>query len=443
MPILLNAQIETTLPSLSRTHQATNINPAILPSYSTSIGLPVLSGFNVNFGLNGLNLNTIKNSTDTSKYFSLPMFYNNLKGENIEIDINTNFEIFHVRFKSKNWFYGISLTSHVLTNLRLSKEFVGLAANGNDFYAGKAWDVSSTKITTMAYNDLAFSMARNFNRFNFGARAKMYQGIGIVQTTDFTLKLNQPQMPTDDITVAAHGKLNTSGIRLLMDSINGRKATTSEKDDIDPSDPMATLKNLGAGLDFGLTYDVSNRLTVGASIIDFGFINWNNKVVNYDVNNTNTKFEGISREQSQTAQNQTAYFDSLVYIISPKTTSNSFTTYMPWRFYLTGNYQFNRRNKMGAVIQGRYLQGDILPAYTLSFSHKFGRSFDLSTNYSIIGNGYANWGLGFVWKMGAVQWYLVQDNILAYINPSQFQYLSFRMGLNLVFGEIRQPLKVY
>jgi hypothetical protein len=30
--------------------------------------------------------------------------------------------------------------------------------------------------------------------------------------------------------------------------------------------------NLGAGIDLGLTYDVNNRLTLGASIIDFGFI---------------------------------------------------------------------------------------------------------------------------------------------------------------------------
>ena len=441
MPILLNAQIETTLPSLSRTHQATNINPAILPSYSTSFGLPVLSGFNVNFGLNGLNLNTIKNSIDTGKYFSLPMFYNNLKGENIEIDINTNFEIFHVRFKSKNWFYGISLTSHVLTKLRLSKEFVGLAANGNDFYAGKAWDVSSTQITSLAYNDLAFSMARNFNRFNFGARAKMYQGVGIVQSTDFTLKLNQPLTPTDAITVKAEGRINTAGVQVLTDSVNGRASTESEKNTME--DPMATLKNLGAGLDFGLTYDVSNRLTVGASIIDFGFINWSNQVFNYNVNTVDVKFDGVSEEETQDGKKQSAFFDSIANRLNPTTTNDAFTTYMPWRFYLTGNYKFNKRNTMGAIIQGRYLQGEILPAYTLSFSHKFGSSFDLSTNYSIIGNSYANWGLGFVWKMGAVQWYLVQDNLLAYINPSQFQYLSFRMGLNLVFGEIKQPLKVY
>jgi hypothetical protein len=440
-PLCLQAQIETTQPALTATHQSTYINPAILPSYSTSIGIPGLSNISFNFRIDGFNLNTATNSVVDDSIFSFPKFYNNIKGENIEIDMAVNYEIFHVRFKSKKWYYGINLNTRNITNIRLSKEFVGLVANGNDFYAGSAWDVSSTSITNIAFNELGFSMARNFDRFNVGGRIKLYQGIGVAQTKDFTLKLNQPKTPTEEISVVAGGIINTASIGVLTDSINGR-ATTGEEKEINEKN-LYSMGNLGGGIDLGLTYDVNNRLTLGASIVDFGFINWTNNVYNYGINDVDVRTNGLNDKQLEDGNAQEAYFDSLFNLFQPKVSNNSFTTFMPWRFYLTANYNLNRRNTLGAIIQGRYLSGSILPAYTLSYARKFGDGFHLTANYSIIGNSYANVGLGWSLKMGAVQWYLVQDNILAYFKPDLFQNISLRLGFNLVFGEIKRPLKVY
>ena len=441
LPLCSQAQIETTLPTLSATHQSTYINPAILPDYSTSIGTPVMSGFGLNIGLNGLNVRSVTSSLDVDSFLNIPKLYNNLKGDNIEIDVAVNYEIFHVRFKSKNWYYGINLNTRNITNIRLSNELVGLAANGNDFYAGSTWDASSTAITNIAFNELGFSMARNFNRFNIGGRAKLYQGVGVAQTKDFTLKLNQPKTPTEEISVIAGGVINTASIGVLTDSVNGRASTSDEKA-IDAKN-FYSMGNLGAGIDLGLTYDVNNRLTLGASIIDFGFINWTNNVNNYSINNADVRTNGFSKEQIDNGQKLDAYLDSLFNLLKPNVSANSFTTFMPWRFYITANYKFNRRNTIGAVIQGRYLLGSILPAYTLSYARKIGDGFHLTANYSIIGNSYTNIGLGWSLKMGSIQWYLIQDNVLAYLKPDQFQFMSLRLGFNLVFGEIRRPLKVY
>jgi hypothetical protein len=440
-PFGLFAQIETTLPALKYTHQATYINPAILPSYSTTVGTPVLSNFGVNFLMNGFNARTVINSIVEDSMLSIPKFYDNMKGNKMEFDVAVNYEIFHVRFKGKKWYYGINLNTRSITNVRLSNEFIGLAAYGNDHYAGSSWDVSSTAVTNISFNELGFSMTRNYDRFNVGGRVKLYQGIGVAQTKDFKLKLNQPKTPTEEIGVIAGGVINTSSLMLLTDSINGRKATDDEQS-IDIKN-LYSLGNLGAGIDLGLTYDVNNRLSVGASIVDFGFINWTNNVYNYSINDVDVRTNGLNKEQLENGQKQDEYFDSLFNQLKPSVTNKSFTTFMPWRFYLTANYNLNKRNTIGAIIQGRYLLGTILPAYTLSYARKFGDGFHLTANYSIIGNSYANVGLGWSLKMGPVQWYLVQDNVLAYFKPDQFQVLSFRMGFNLVFNEIKRPLKVY
>jgi hypothetical protein len=46
-----------------------------------------------------------------------------------------------------------------------------------------------------------------------------------------------------------------------------------------------------------------------------------------------------------------------------------------------------------------------------------------------------NVGIGTAVKMGAFQFYIIQDDILLYFKPATSQSFYFRMGLNLVWSE--------
>lgn len=441
LPIGLLAQTETTLPALSRTHQASYINPAILPAYSTSFGTPVISGLGVNLQFQGLTARNVLQSMDTG-YISIPKLYNKINQDRLDIDLSANYEIFHYRFRSKNWYYGINLNTRTLSNIALAKEWVGLVANGNDYYAGKTIDFSSTAFSIMSFNELGFSMARNLNRFNIGFRAKIYQGLAMAQTNNIKLNIQQPESPAGEVRATLGGEFRTSGIPVLLtDSIDGHKKTGDE--DEFSTDALTSLKNFGSGIDLGVTYDVNNRLTVGASLIDFGFINWTNQTFTYEIKDANVSFDGMNDDQIRNDSTLNDEFDSIGRLLTPRSSSDGFTTFLPWRYFLSANYKLNQRNTIGAVIQGRYVLGKIRQAYTLSYSRKFGDNFDLTANYSIIGKNYTNLGLGWAVKWGVVQWYMVHDNILAYIQPSTASVVSVRMGINFVWGEIRRPLKVY
>lgn len=440
LPFVLLAQSETTLPALQRTHQASYINPAILPAYSTSFGTPVLSGIGLNLQFQGLTARNVVQSMDTG-YLSIPKLFGKINENQLSINLAFNYEIFHYRFRSKNWYYGVNLNVRSVNNIALAKDMIGLVANGNDYYAGRNIDFSSTNVSSMTFNELGFSMARNLNRFNIGFRAKLYQGVSMIQTDDLTLKIQQPESPTGEVKATLSGIVRTSGAPLLTDSINGRKRTKDEEDI--NSDGLSSLKNLGTGIDLGFTYDVNNRLTVGASLIDFGFIKWTNQTYTYEVKNGNISFDGLNDDQIRDDSTLTDELDSLTQLITPTSGSKGFTTFLPWRYFISANYKLNQRNTLGAIIQGRYVLGKIQQAYTLSYSRKFGDNFDLTANYSIIGKSYSNIGLGWAVKWGVVQWYMVHDNILAYIQPSTANVVSVRMGINFVWGEIRRPLKVY
>lgn len=437
IPLVMLAQSETTLPELTRLHQASYINPAILPSYSTSIGTPVLSGVGVALHLNGINASTVISSMDTG-YINTKRLYSKLNDKNIDISSCVNYEIFHFRFKSKNWYYGIHLNNRVINEMGISKEFIGFAANGNDFFAGKTFDPSSTKITILAFNELGFSMARNFNRLNVGYRAKLLQGIGAAQLTDFQLKWQQPQTSTGEIIITSSGTLNTASAPFLSDTLNGKKHTS----DFNQKN-LYSFKNLGMGIDLGATYDISNKFTVGASLVDFGWIKWNNETYNYSSNNTTIKFSGMDQNTATTDSLTSPYFDSIVKLVLPSNSDKSFTTFLPWRMFLTMSYKINQKSRATFMFQTRYINSAIIPAYTLAYTRKLGKNFDFTTNYSIIGKSYANVGLGFAAKTGAFQWYVVQDNLMAYFKPSTAQVVTLRLGVNLVWGEIKRPLKVY
>lgn len=440
LPVVLYAQLETTLPAMSRLHQASYYNPAILPEYSYSLSTPVFPGLNIGLGLEGISGSTVLKNIDNDGLIDLRAVHNDIKGDHIAINVFTNTELFHLRFKSNNWYYGINLNTRSITNLSLSKDFLGLVINGNQYFAGRTADLSSTRINVVGFSELGFSMARSYKRWNMGGRVKFLHGSSAVSTSGSSITLYTPAETTGEVGLSMNGTINTSGVPILMDSVNNEKVSDDEKD-FDAAD-MYSFKNLGASLDLGCTYDVNNFLTVGAAVSDLGFIRWTNKTVNYNQNDLKINYGGLPYESVDDDSLATAYGDSLLKLLEGSVSRNSFTTWLPTRFMLSGTYRLNNRNSIGAMVQGYYYWKHFVGAYTVSYTRKT-RLLDFTANYSIVGRNFANIGLGLAAKAGVAQFYLVQDNILGYFIPQQTQLIHLRLGVNFVWGEIKRPLKVY
>lgn len=425
-PIVAIAQFETTLPTLDRLHQSSYTNPAILPSYAASIGLPVLSGMGFNGDIKGISTSVVVNSIDTANRLDLNKFYNNISNNNIGFGMGVNLEVLHVRFKVKKWFYGINLSTKVSNEIGLSKEFLGLAIQGTDYFAGRTMDASSTRIAFMAYNELGFSAAHKFNQITLGGRVKYLQGLATAQLNDFTFKWEQPSSPTGDIIVTTRGTLNTASLPYLLDSLNGK----SHKSEIEASS-FTGFSNTGWGLDLGAFYDLNKDLKVGASVIDWGWISWNNQTYNYTSNENSVVYSGVNLDQMDNDSLRQEYLDSLVNATLPVASDKSFETALPLKVFLTASYKIHKKIRVGAMYQGHRVQNEFRNAYTLSLTTQLGNGFDVTTNYSNIAGTFNTFGLGIVGKAGPIQTYLIVDNII----PSYSHLVSFRFGMNVVWGE--------
>jgi hypothetical protein len=75
-------------------------------------------------------------------------------------------------------------------------------------------------------------------------------------------------------------------------------------------------------------------------------------------------------------------------------------------------------------------------ALTTFYKRNFSKALQMKATYTVDSYSFTNVGLGFSTQLGAVNFYALADNLLAYTDVSKAKSLSFQLGLNIVFKEL-------
>lgn len=435
----LFAQIEPTVPAFKSLHQSTYFNPAFTTEHKFSMGFPGLAGINLDMSLNGINAKNVTQSIDTAGFLNLNQLQNKMGSEGIGIGLNTQIELLHFRFKIKDYTFALHAASRVTSQINIAKDFLGFAINGNAFFAGRTADFSSTAINAIAFNEYGLGVNKRFGKLTLGARFKLLQGMYVASTEQQSLSFVVPGNSIGEIAVRLRGKIRTSGISLLTDSINGEIA--SDEDKTMTEDAYASFANVGYAFDFGGTYQLNKKLTVGAAILDLGGINWNNQTYTYTLKDVVVGYGGFNYEQLNDGEAMSNYQDSLAQLFKANVSDESFRTTLPLRYNATLNYALNDNNQLLLIYQGFNYAKTNVNAVTFGFTKKFFRFLDVNVNYTL-NDTYANsLGLGWVMKLGPLQWYFIQDNFSGLLDPSGAQRVGLRTGFNFVFGKVKSKSK--
>jgi hypothetical protein len=431
------AQPDFTLPSLRRTYQSTYVNPAFMPKYKYSIGLPVVSNFYINQTRRGFTLKDVTESITDSGIVDLNTFYNKIEGDAIAVSTTVNTDIFHLSFPIGKFQIGFNSTLKAQTNQAISKDFIGFMTSGNSYFKGQTLDFKAFEISSFNYLENGLSVARKFGKLSLGVRVKYLQGIAVVQTQDLRFGIYTPESPLDPLVVKSGGTINTAGLPLFTDSVEGMESSESTSlKDFDAA-YLYSASNRGFAFDFGFTYEVLPFLTVHGSVVDLGGITWRGTPYNYKLQNSDVQFDGLNDAQLKSGEAQQAFTDSLLDVLGkPTVSTNSFTTKLNARYTAGADINVTKRDVVGFLFQGQQTINAFLPAYTFSYTHRFGRGWEISSNYSIYNKQYANIGVGTAMKFGPVQWYIMTDDIMLFISPDTRNNLYFRTGINLVFGDV-------
>jgi hypothetical protein len=435
-----SAQSEMTLPMMEHVYQASYYNAAAISDHKFSLGLPVLSSINFSVINTGFAFNDITTSVDGKQKWNVNYLRNNLKQNNF-LHFGFRTDLLHLRIKWRNAFVfadaGINTEMYFNYDQNLTRfiTFDWTEPNGD----GRVFNFNNVGGRLLSYSHYSIGMARTYDKFDFGVRVKLLDGIaaGVLDIDNLSIGFNPN---TYDISVTNSATVYSSGFNTIQKK---------------PSSVISQrFKNIGFATDLAFTYKITPKFKVNIAANNLGFINWKNDIsVETLSNDPSTRpFRGIDllgRYVSGDVSTNIGLQDSLVNYLSPKSDSTnkvkSFRTNLIPNFYLTVSYTVLPNLLLSGAVRMDYYQ-------TARFAYMIGAQLKLGKFISLTGSGNyqfdrLNFGAGFVLKPGPFQIYLVSDNLFtplykvgsAYA-PLDARALTIRTGMNIVLGKIR-PLR--
>lgn len=437
------------------------INPALRPSNSIYIGLPVVSGINLNVNNNFVNFSDIiikgqpKDSLISFLHpdYNADNFLSKIKDHNF-LTPEIMIQILGIGFSVGNDSYVfLDINDRIGGNMVLPGDLFRLALKGNKDFAGSKIDFSSLRGDIKYYREFGAGFSRNFTeRLRIGIKGKLLFGIaGIsIDNRSLGITVNEDYSHTFDADLA----VNISGpVNVYMDSKNNIDRVDFNDNILNTSagikDFFSGKKNMGLGLDIGATYDLTDRIVLSASVTDLGYIRWKKDVTNLKAKN-HFEFSGLNMldvvNGSKTIDEVGSdMLDSLKNAFVVSSSKVPFTTYLPFGISLAGSYNVTKKFSVGLLSYSRIIGKQIREALTLSANLNLGNAFSTSLSYTAENHRYDNLGAGVAFRAGILQFYLLSDRIPVVWNriknensnviiPANWNTFNLRLGMNVVFG---------
>lgn len=261
------------------------LNPAFM-NESNYINMPLFMLGNFNMGLKGnigvndflykYNQNGYKLTTFMNPMVNGQEFLGNLHNKNL-LNVGLSMPIIAFGFHSWGGFntFGLNLRSN--TSVNLPYGLFNFMKTGMDNAAGNHYSVEDLTVRTNNYVEVAFGHAREIleDRLTAGAKVKFLIGGG---NANAYIKKMDITMGQDEWIIDAQGTAEGS--------VKGGYFTSKDPEEQGKPGEIDGFKVDGAGVaGYGLAFDLGavykmddylEGLTISASLLDLGFIRWNN-----------------------------------------------------------------------------------------------------------------------------------------------------------------------
>ena len=204
-------------------------------------------------------------------------FMKNIKTNN-PLNVNLDLNLFALGFRAKNTYHTLdfSFKGNLTTSLP-GDTFRFIKVGRSD--GNPVFDFSSLYTNATIYSQLAYGFSIKIKDFmSFGLRAKFLMGHQTIQSKFDSFKLTlQPEKWAFSLSG------NMYATPLGGDFSNGTGSAISS---------MLSTANLGGAIDFGVSFDITKNITISASVLDLGFISWND-TNNLSINSIDWKYNSF------------------------------------------------------------------------------------------------------------------------------------------------------
>lgn len=424
----LVAQQDFTLINMQEIPQSSYSNPSNRFNGSFYIGLPAISSNYFSFTNSRFAYSDAVIKSGNSLNFDLDQVIEEA-GENNYLSFNTKTDLFSfgISLNEKTQLM-VNVTENANLRLNYTNDFMRFVYRGNASFEDNTANLEGIGINAIHYREYAVGVSHQLNeQLRLGIKAKYLYGMENIysERTDIRL-ITDPE--TFEITAQSDISLRTAGI-------------IDVEGDENFGDYILGRKNRGFAVDLGANYQLNEKLSLTASILDLGAIKWNDHTKNYS-NNGEFVYNGIEinafSDEDPAADDRSTSFnrvvDSMEKALNLDSNTNSYTAPLTSRFFIGANYQLNEKSIVGGLIQSEIFQRKIYPSFTANYHRKMNKWIGLSASYTVFNGSYTNLGLGLNVNPGPVQFYIVSDNVIHAFQPQHAQYLQLRFGINLIFG---------
>ena len=452
--VIGNAQTNLNLYNFRNVAQSNLMNPGIRPQANFTLGFPSIyfSAQSPNMTLNDI-FNKDENPDNTIKRI--------VRDDNFSFNntgISTVLDPIFIGLAIKKNYFSLGVQLNFDFYGSPPKDILGLT-QGSTFFQNtlnRQISLGNLDFNTTLWSTYHVGYTREINKkLSIGFRLKYLQGYFNANVEQSTLQLSTN---SDSIYIKAGFKANTAGaddIRKAGFNVNdlvygsthnGQKApdkyNASGSEIMDFINNRGLVSGTGWGIDLGANYKFNQHVSVSASLVDFGYINWNKFNNTYSMPTSEFNYKGLDLANIDSLNNKgfldnriTALQDSVLKkVFVPKESSDAYTTYLNAKFYLGAQYAINYNNTFNFVFFNNFGSKQFNPALSLAFTKKIWSIMDIRVSGTYYNQTFSNAGLGFSLNLGPFQTYLFSDNLMAAINYDEAKFVNIRTGINWNFG---------
>ncbi len=428
----IQAQKNFTTHGLMNTPQSHYYNPAFRTSAKVFVTvLPMQSIGLSNSGFNANHLLTRR--ADDSLEFNIANAIDRMAKLNFLVADAQN-EILGIALNLNDQYFSFSVMHRGYASFAYPKDLIRLVFEGNGGeLLGKRASLDGLGVNGASYMEYNFGYNREmFGKWNLGARAKFISGIANVNTRKSQLGIFTDEN-TFDITIDGAYHLNTSNI-----------FTDEGENDLAAGDYIRSaynFKNAGFGADLGATYEHSSNLKLNASVLDLGFVRWKTNTMNYKQDEIEYTFRGLEAKNFNSFDPDQEFqeiMDSIEKQLTLDPNRDSYFTRLPTRILIGANYQLTKQIGVGGMWFNEFTNKRYRPALVLSGNIQLKNWLSFTANYSMYARSFGNIGAGVSLRLGPIQWFMVSDNLLGYLDPMGSKNFHFATGMSVLIGKERE-----
>lgn len=423
----LMAQKDFVLYNTEGLFQRHYVNPAFTPDTKVQIGVPGITSLYGGVAHSGFTLaDLIQVRPDDSLTLNVDNMISKLKDNNF-VTSDFQIDLLNVGFYvgEKNYF-SFSVSQRVHSRFIYPRDLAVLVWEGNGkSLLGERASFDGIGFDFNAYREFAVGYTRVINdKLTLGGRFKYLQGHFNIHTRTSVFGLHTDET-TYDLTIDGQGEINTAGFLQLMN------------DDLEINDLLFGTSNHGFAVDFGATYQLNDKISLSASLLDLGYIRWKDYTRSFVLEEFEYTFEGVDLQDfiDDSGSSTDQVVDSLENLFEGGEHDDAYNAPLYTRFFIGGNYELNEKFTAGALLYNEVLKGHFRSALTLSMNVRLKHWLSATGTYTMFNRSYTNLGLGFVLRGGPVQFYLMTDNVFGVIIPDHMRNWHVRTGINVVIGK--------